>query len=315
MTLFFTDNLFEKHRTGFHPECPDRLIATTRYLESIPWFSELPRGRITSTHEELIARTHSRAMIEKARTTCDNGGGHLDEDTFVSAASFGVSLHAAGTALAAVDQVLGGQHKNAFALLRPPGHHATDGKSMGFCVFNNIAIAAHYARDVHGLQRVLIVDFDVHHGNGTQDIFYRDAGIHFYSIHRFPFYPGTGTAEETGSGPGLGSTRNRPLPFGTTRQQYLDAFRSDLDAVVAKSKPELILISAGFDAHKDDPVGSLGLEVEDYHSLTRWICEAAEASCGGRVVSCLEGGYNLDLLPRLVEAHLSELKRAALPLR
>ncbi len=307
MTLIYSDPLFERHRTGYHPECPDRVLASTRYLESIPWFSQLPKGRLAAAHADLIARTHKSSMIELARETAAAGGGHLDEDTFVSTDSFEVALHAAGTAMAAVDQVVRGHEKNAFCLLRPPGHHATDAKSMGFCVFNNIAIAAHYARDVHDLQRILIVDFDVHHGNGTQDIFYRDANVHFMSIHRFPFYPGTGHVEETGSGPGLGTTLNIPLAFGTTRSQYLDHFRKGLDRTLAQARPELILISAGFDAHKDDPIGSLGLELEDYQSMTRWIKEAAQVHANGRIVSCLEGGYNLEVLPRLIETHVAAL--------
>ncbi len=311
MTLVFSDPLFERHQTGFHPECAARVQGAARYLDGLPWFSQLARGRITAATEELIVRTHSQHLIDQARTLAAGGGGYLDADTYLSPASFDVALHAAGTAMHAVDQVLraGAEHREAFCLMRPPGHHATAQLSMGFCVFNNIAIAAHYARDVYGLQRILIVDFDVHHGNGTQDIFYEDAGVYFFSIHRFPFYPGSGTADETGRGRGLGTTLNIPLSMGTSRQLYREAFQRGLDTAVERCRPELILISAGFDAHKDDPVGSLGLEIEDYDFMTRSIKQAAASVCDGRIVSCLEGGYNLEVLPLLVAAHLEALRR------
>jgi acetoin utilization deacetylase AcuC-like enzyme len=308
MVCVITDPLFEKHRTGYHPECPERVQNTARYLESVPWFSQLPKARIAAANDDWIRRTHTENVLERARELCASGGGHLDPDTFVSPDSFQVAMHAAGSAVAAVDRVLTGGDKTTFCLIRPPGHHATPAQSMGFCVFNNIAIAAHYARDVHHLDRVLIVDFDVHHGNGTQDIFYADPAVHFLSIHRYPFYPGTGHESETGTGAGLGTTRNIPVAFGTSRASYRDQFKKGLEASVEQCRPQLILISAGFDAHKDDPIGSLGLEVEDYEIMTRWIQDAADAHCDGRIVSCLEGGYNLDQLPILVATHLQNLR-------
>jgi acetoin utilization deacetylase AcuC-like enzyme len=308
MVCVITDPLFEKHRTGYHPESPERVQNTARYLETVPWFTQLPRARIAAAHDDWIRRTHSQDMLDKARALCVAGGGHLDADTFVSPDSFSVSMHAAGSAVAAVDRVLMGPDHTAFCLIRPPGHHATATESMGFCVFNNIAIAAHYARDVHHLDRVLIVDFDVHHGNGTQDIFYADPAVHFLSIHRHPFYPGTGHESETGTGAGLGTTRNIPIGFGSSRNIYLDQFRRGLEASLEKARPQMILISAGFDAHKDDPIGSLGLEIEDYATMTRWLQEAANSHCAGRIVSCLEGGYNLDQLPLLVATHLQNLR-------
>jgi acetoin utilization deacetylase AcuC-like enzyme len=307
MTIIYTDPLFEKHRTGYHPECAERVQRASLYLEGLPWFNRLPRGRLTAASEEMIVRTHRPQVLEAARALSAAGGGHLDADTYVSSESFQVGLFAAGTALAAVDQVVQGRDENAFCLLRPPGHHATPTQSMGFCIFNTVAIAAHYARDVHGLSRILIVDFDVHHGNGTQDIFYSDAGVHVFSIHRFPFYPGTGTEEETGTGAGLGTTLNIPIPFGTSRAVYLDRFKQGLDRIVSRSRPELILISAGFDAHKADPIGSLGLEEEDYRVMTQWVVDAAAAYGQGRVVSCLEGGYNLETLPLLIATHIATL--------
>ena len=311
MTIIYADHLFEKHLTGYHPECPERTQASLRFLESLPWFTQLPRGKLCRAAEEIIIRTHSAEVLEQAKRKSLEGGGALDADTYVSSESFEVALHAVGSALAAVDDVLRGKAQNAFCLLRPPGHHATPKQSMGFCLFNTIAIAAHYARDVFNHDRILIVDYDVHHGNGTQDIFYADSRVHFMSIHRHPFYPGTGTALETGTGDGLGATLNIPMAFGCTRAQFLDRFRKGLDIMVERCKPELILISSGFDAHKDDPVGSLGLEREDYISLTNWIMEAAKAHAKARIVSVLEGGYNLQTLPTLIAEHCQTLSRGS----
>jgi acetoin utilization deacetylase AcuC-like enzyme len=178
---------------------------------------------------------------------------------------------------------------------------------MGFCLFNNVALAAETARRQFGLERLLIVDWDVHHGNGTQDIFYADDGVFFLSIHRYPFYPGTGSADETGTGRGLGYTLNIPVRFGTPRQEYHRLFLQGLERAASISRPELVLISAGFDAHREDPIGSLGLEVEDFAELTRWVQEVAEVHAQGRVVSCLEGGYHLDRLAECVEVHLRQL--------
>ena len=245
--------------------------------------------------------------MEKIKRLCEEGGGAIDEDTIVSRESWNVGLTAAGCAVSAVRQVIDGYANNALCLTRPPGHHATDKKSMGFCLFNNVALAAKYAQSVHQLSRVLIVDWDVHHGNGTQDIFYEDPSVFFYSIHRFPFYPGSGSASETGRGPGLGFTLNKPMSFGCTRQEYMDAFKSGLDRAVELCRPELIILSAGFDAHKDDPIGSLGLETSDYLEMTRYLLEAAKTHCQGRLVSCLEGGYDIYALADSVEVHLKTL--------
>jgi acetoin utilization deacetylase AcuC-like enzyme len=199
--------------------------------------------------------------------------------------------------------------RTALCLVRPPGHHATPTVSMGFCLFNNIALAAHHARTAHNLTRLLIVDWDVHHGNGTQDIFYEDPQVMFFSIHRYGqgFYPGTGAESETGRGRGLGYTRNAPIRYGTSRKDYHARFTSALEKAAEKIKPELVLVSAGFDAHRLDPIGSLGLEADDFAVLTRQVLAVARTHAAGRLVSCLEGGYHLDALAESVQRHLEEL--------
>jgi acetoin utilization deacetylase AcuC-like enzyme len=218
-------------------------------------------------------------------------------------------LAAAGACCAGVDQVLRGVDRTALCLVRPPGHHATPTKSMGFCIFNNIALAANRARKIFGLTRILIVDWDVHHGNGTQDIFWTDPTVQFLSIHRFGhgFYPGTGNDDETGSGAGLGHIRNVPVTYGTSRPDYLAQYRNAIEECADRIKPELILLSAGFDAHARDPIGCLGLEAEDFSEMTRMLRDVANVHCDGRLVSCLEGGYDLQALAECVQAHLEEL--------
>ncbi len=248
-------------------------------------------------------------MIDALKQVCEMGGGHLAPDTLVSRDSFQVALAAAGACASAVDAVMAGPERTALCLVRPPGHHATPTRSMGFCLFNNVALAANRARSRHQLSRILIVDWDVHHGNGTQDIFWQDGEVAFFSIHRFGdgFYPGTGAADETGEGPGR--IINAPVRYGTSRKEYLAHFTAVLHKAADRVKPELIIQSAGFDAHALDPIGSLGLEVEDFVTLTRLVKEVAHVHAAGRIVSCLEGGYNLNVLREAVPAHLEELMR------
>jgi acetoin utilization deacetylase AcuC-like enzyme len=312
MTLLYTDPLFLQHDTGPHPETADRLLAVRARLEKTDLPSRCQGGSYRPLTAETVAQIHSPRMVRSVEEMAARGGGRLDPDTVVSPESFQVALAAAGACVSAVDAVLRGDDQNALCLVRPPGHHATPTRNMGFCLFNNIALATHHALNVHSLDRVLIVDWDVHHGNGTQDIFYADPRVLFFSIHRFGmgFYPGTGDADETGEGAGLGSTLNVPLRYGTPRPDYRAAFRSTLDKAADKIKPHLVLVSAGFDAHARDPIGSLGLEVEDFVWLTQQVLDVAKTHCGGRLMSCLEGGYNLDVLAESVQAHLEELLAA-----
>lgn len=309
MTILYKDALFLEHETGRHPENSGRLRSILARLEKSALVQQCRQGVYQSLAEQAVTAVHDPAVLERVKEVIRHGGGYLDADTVVSPASLRVALAAAGACVAAVDAVLSGQDKNALCLVRPPGHHATPERSMGFCLFNNIALAAQHARTGHGLNRLLIVDWDVHHGNGTQDIFFADGWVCFLSIHRYGhgFYPGTGAADETGTGPGLGKTVNVPVRFGTARADYLGMFRKALEKTADAIKPELVLISAGFDAHARDPIGSLGLDTEDFITLTRMVQEVARAHAGGRVVSCLEGGYNLEALAESVQAHLEQL--------
>jgi acetoin utilization deacetylase AcuC-like enzyme len=308
MTLLYTDPLVLQHKTGLHPERPERLLAIAAQLERAGLLARCVAGTSAPLSPEAVAKVHAPQLVQLVREVAEEGGGQLDPDTLVSAASYTVALAAAGACVSAVDSVLAGPQKNALCLVRPPGHHATPRRSIGFCLFNNVALAARAAL-ARGLNRVLIVDWDVHHGNGTQDVFYADGQVTFFSIHRYGhgFYPGTGAGDEMGSGAGLGKTFNAPMRYGVSRKDYHAAFRSYIEKAADTSKPDLVLLSAGFDAHAQDPIGSLGLETEDFAELTRLVMDVAETHAGGRLVSCLEGGYHLEALAESVQAHLETL--------
>lgn len=305
MALLYTDPVFLHHETGRHPESPERLRVVEAHLESLKLPGRFEAGKIAPATIEQLARVHSVNHVERVRQFAEQGGGRIEADTVVSRQSFDVALRASGTACDAVDRVLKNDHKRACCLTRPPGHHALTDDPMGFCLFNHVAVAAQHAIAEHKLSRVMIVDWDVHHGNGTQDIFDDDAEVYFLSAHRFPFYPGSGTAEETGTGKGLGTVFNLPVEYGTARRQYLAEFEQLLADCAKRCQPELILISAGFDAHRLDPIGSLDLETEDFATLTQLVLDVADGYCGGRCVSLLEGGYNVQALAESVEQHLT----------
>jgi acetoin utilization deacetylase AcuC-like enzyme len=313
MTLLYTDELFLRHDTGSHPECADRLRAISARIQQTGLAAKCKAGQYLPLTAEEVGKIHSPHQIRRAQQVAGQGGGYLDGDTPMSKDSYAVALAAAGACVAAVDSVLTGADHNALCLVRPPGHHATPTRSMGFCLFNNIALAANHARTAHQLTHILIVDWDVHHGNGTQHIFYEAPEVVFYSIHRYGhgFYPGTGAAGETGSGKGAGHVFNMPIRYGVSRKEYRAAFAVALEKAAHAFKPELVLISAGFDAHARDPIGSLGLETEDFTTLTRLVLEVARVHAQGRLVSCLEGGYNLEALAEGVQTHLQELLATA----
>jgi acetoin utilization deacetylase AcuC-like enzyme len=308
--LLFADSLFLEHHTGAHPESSDRLRYLHEFLKRQAVSARFGRGRIEPAQTGQLELVHDPAYVDAVRRFADAGGGRIEDDTVLSSRSFEVACLAAGAALSAVDAVFQQRTARALCLVRPPGHHALPRAAMGFCLFNNVALAAVHALKQHNLNRILVVDFDVHHGNGTQDIFYRDSQVYFFSVHRSPFYPGTGAANETGSGPGLGTKFNLPVRFGTPRQTYREQFQTALEQAASRARPELLLISAGFDAHRADPVGSLGLETEDFEPLTRLLVEVANQYCQGRIVSVLEGGYNIHALAESVQVHMEALAKA-----
>ncbi|MBX3413108.1 MAG: histone deacetylase [Pirellulales bacterium] len=307
MTLLYSDPLFLEHATGHHPERSERLHAIVRQLERTGLDQRCVRPTWAAATPERIGRVHAPDYLETLRRYAESGGGWIEEDTFVAPRSFEVAQSAAGAVCDAVERVVRGDQQSALCLVRPPGHHALPDGAMGFCLLGNVAIGARLATDELALDRVLIVDWDVHHGNGTQDIFWTDPRVAFFSIHRWPFYPGTGRAEETGTGDALGTIKNLPVEFGTRRGDYLKRFTYELERFANHIRPQLILVSAGFDAHRDDPVGSLGLETEDFAELTKVVLDIAATHCAGRLVSTLEGGYNTGVLAGCVELHLAEL--------
>jgi len=308
MTLLYTDPRFLNHETGSHPEKPGRLRAVVKKLADEKLDVRCVRPDVRPVSMAQLERCHGRDYVTKVRETIAAGKfGHIEADTVVSAGSYDAALLAAGAACDAVDRVMRGEDKSALCLVRPPGHHALKNEPMGFCLFNSIAVAARSALVDHRLDRVLVVDWDVHHGNGTQDEFYEDEQVGFLSIHRYPFYPGSGAADETGRGKGMGTTVNVPVAFGTPRAKYFELFLAGLERIVARMKPQLVLVSAGFDAHKDDPIGSLELETDDFAELTKIVGAAADEHAEGRMVCVLEGGYDLAALADSTAVHLRTL--------
>ncbi len=308
MTLLYYDPIFLEHDTGSHPENAGRLRAVLDRLKQnhVDTRCTKPPEWEPATLAQLN-HVHSADAIESIEKLIERGGGRIEQDTVVSAKSLVAARMAAGAACDAVSRVMNGEDSTAFCLVRPPGHHAMHSHPMGFCLLNNIAVGARVAIEELGVERVMIVDWDVHHGNGTQATFWEDPNVGFLSMHRYPFYPGSGAADETGAGAGRGLTVNLPIRFGTSRQQQFDRFQIASEKLADKLKPQLVMISAGFDSHKNDPIGSLGLESEDFQTLTEIVMAIADTHAQGRVVSLLEGGYNPAALAESVECHLQAL--------
>lgn len=297
-----------KHDPGLqHPERPERLTAIINRIKESGFWEKLVQLEPSPAAVEQVEYVHKRDYIEALRRFCADGGGLLDFDTPVSRDSFRVALLAAGGAIKAVDAVIAGEVNNAFAAVRPPGHHAFPNRGKGFCIFNNIAISARHLQKKYGLERILIVDWDIHHGDGTHYYFYDDPTVFYFSIHEYPFYPGTGRIYETGSGKAVGYTLNVPVPFGTGVREYIDAFESKLKPIALKFAPDFVLISAGFDAHKDDPFSGLSITTIAYGQFTDIVREIADQTCSGKIVSLLEGGYDLNALSESVLEHLKHL--------
>jgi acetoin utilization deacetylase AcuC-like enzyme len=303
------DPAVKKHDPGpGHPERAERFDAVMNRLESTGLLGTLSLLDVRSATEDELALVHSRQYSALVEREVAQGRRQLSTgDTDVGPHSIESAKAAAGCVLSAVDAVFSGSVTNAFCAVRPPGHHASAARGMGFCLFNNVALGARYAQHRYGAERVLIADWDVHHGNGTQDIFYRDGSVLFFSTHQSPWYPGTGDVSEEGEGRGAGKTINCPLPAGSGRTQILSAFQHRLLPAAKEFQPDLILISAGFDSRINDPLGLFLLTDEDFRDLTRLMTDFAAECCGGRLVSVLEGGYNLQGLALATEAHVRAL--------
>ena len=309
-SILVSDQIFEKHDTGFgHPEQPARNKAVLKALNINGLSDNFRKVEPRPCKDVDVLRCHSKQYLNTVKQDVATEKTHLSTgDTTICPASLDIGRLAAGATLAAVDAVVEGKASNAFCVVRPPGHHATPDKGMGFCIFNNIAIAARYAQKIHGIGKVLIVDWDVHHGNGTQDVFYEDETVFFFSTHQSPWYPGTGKPDETGKGKGLGCTLNRPFPAGSGRDKIVEnAFGQDLLAAMNGFRPELLLISTGFDSRTGDPLGQFRLNDDDFASLTGIVIDIAKEYADGKVVSVLEGGYDLDGLGKATISHAQKL--------
>jgi len=308
-TGLVADARVKRHEPGAgHPEQPARFSAILNRLDFTGLSRDLVRLPSRLATDDELALAHDRGYIALVEKEVADERRHLSTgDTSICVESAASARLAAGGALSAVDAVFAREVQNAFCVVRPPGHHASAARGMGFCLFNNIAVAARYARHKHAAQRVLIVDWDVHHGNGTQDIFYRDGNVLFFSTHQSPWYPGTGDRNETGEGPGAGKIINCPSPAGSGRAEIVGAFRELLLPAAAAFQPDLVLLSAGFDSRINDPLGHFRLTDADFRDLTGMLLEIAGKFCDGRLVSLLEGGYNLEGLALAAEAHVRAL--------
>jgi acetoin utilization deacetylase AcuC-like enzyme len=312
MLVLHADDAFLDHDTGEgHPECPERARVITRALASHPAVARSVAA--VAARPDDVHLVHDPGYVEALRRFIDAGAGAIEADTASSPGSWKAASLAAGAVVRAVEDALAASpdapEARSFCAVRPPGHHARPAAAMGFCLLNNVAVAAARAVEVAGADRVAILDFDVHHGNGTQEIFWRDGRVLYVSLHRWPFYPGTGAADETGEGPGKGTTLNLPLRAGTGSAKYREAFAKAIEGIRA-FRPAVLIASAGFDAYARDPIGGLGLAADDYRWIGEQVRAVADDVCRGRVVSALEGGYAVSALPELVTSYVEGLEKS-----
>ncbi len=298
-TILFQSDAFTLHDTGTHPENPRRMLAIDREFQKRHLLADRLVVPFEMATPEAIARVHDPGLLGALETIASEGGGWIDADTVVRPESVDVVRLAAGAGIAAVDTVLGGKARRGFVIARPPGHHATPSRPMGFCLINTVAIAAAHAR-VSGATRVAILDWDVHHGNGTQDIFYDNGDVLFCSLHQWPFYPGTGSRDETGRGAGAGTTINIPMAAGSGDSLYIRHLEETIAPAILAFRPDLLLISAGYDAHENDPLGGMQVTDEGFRQMAAFAVDLAESVCQGRIVAVLEGGYDPPALARCV---------------
>ncbi|MGV7220786.1 MAG: histone deacetylase family protein [Nitrospinales bacterium] len=307
-TGYIYDSFYLKHDTRQHPENPGRLSAINSKIDKSTVKDHLVMLEPRKATEKEISQNHDKDYVREVHQRCADGDTHLDGgDTVVCIDSSEAAVLSAGAGLTAVDQVIDGDCDNVFCAVRPPGHHAENNRAMGFCLFNNVAIAARYAQTQKKLDRVFIFDWDVHHGNGTQNSFYSDSSVFYSSIHQYPFYPGTGGKDETGTGDGLGSTLNFPLNANSNDEDYIAVIENKLIPSIIKFDPDLIIISAGFDAHQSDPLANMNVSTSCFGDMTKLILAAADEVCEGRLISMLEGGYDHEALGDSVDSHLKNL--------
>jgi acetoin utilization deacetylase AcuC-like enzyme len=302
------DPIYLQHEMGsYHPESPQRLQTIYQMIDEYRAKLNLTDIPVREATREEISTNHDPRYVDQIAMTAGQDSTFLDPDTSACAHSWEAASKAVGGIVNLVDAVIEGEVRNGFALIRPPGHHAEYRRAMGFCLFNNVALAARYAIDGHGMERVAIVDWDLHHGNGTQNSFYNDPRILFCSTHQFPHYPGTGRITEVGHGPGEGFTVNVPLGFGAGDAEYATVFLSVIAPLLESYKPEIILVSAGFDAHANDPLGGMELTEDGYEQLVQILMHLANNLCSGRMILTLEGGYDLSALRNSVQRILYSL--------
>lgn len=308
-TAILYDPRYLDHDTGpGHPERPERLAYAIKELEQTPWFDRLDRIAPTPCERKWLETIHSQDYIDRTRQECSAGRSYIDTpDVAVGQSSWEVAVLAAGGALAIADRVVQGSVNNGFAMIRPPGHHAEKATALGFCLFNNVAITARYLQKFHALDKILVLDWDVHHGNGTQHSFESDPSVFYISTHQYPYYPGTGAYSEKGTGAGAGATLNCPMSAGYGDAQYREAFEELILPAARKFKPDAVLISAGFDAHRADPLGAINLSTGFYRWMTEQMMEVADTYGNGRLISMLEGGYDLKALAECISIHLQTL--------